>query len=135
MRRIKLTLELMTIQQIKEDNNKSYNPYEWSKKIDLYAATGPVQFYKVAKDEIYNYDRFFVSYTSKEGINFFAPFDYTSILNDGGFTTVKIDVEAGELRVFGFGPDGTKRAADTRDNRKQFATMSKYQNIIFSKDF
>jgi len=136
MKRVNLNLELMTVAQMKEDNERMYNPAEWIKKIDRFAAQEDVQFYKSPANDVYKYDRFWVSYTLRvEGIRLFNEFGYTSCVTNHGFCRVEVDTDTGDLLVYGYGPNGEERAINDKSNHAIFAQQSKHLNYIFSTNF
>jgi hypothetical protein len=87
---MKTLAKLMTADEVKADEMKNYNEREWIKTVDRYLKYDDVQFYKVGKDKIYSYDRFFVVYTLPEGLRLMASMDYSSSLSSGGFAMVDI---------------------------------------------
>lgn len=75
----------MTAEQVKADSEREYNPQIWERKVDSYNKFQDVEFYKVERDDIYSYDRFFVVYTLPEGLRLLSNFSYSSSLTNGGF--------------------------------------------------
>jgi hypothetical protein len=75
----------MTAEQVKADSKREYNPQIWEQKVDSYGKYENVQFFKISKDDIYSYDRFFVVYTLPEGLRLLSDFGYSSSLTNGGF--------------------------------------------------
>lgn len=77
--------QVMTVEQMRECNKKDYNPQIWAQNIDSMLKYKDVVFYLVAKDEVYEYDRYFVEYTLPEGLRLFGSFGYSSSITNGGF--------------------------------------------------
>jgi hypothetical protein len=75
----------MTAEQVKADTAREYNQQVWEQNVNRYSKYDDVQFYKVSKDDVYAYDRFFVVYTLPEGLRLLADFGYSSSLTSGGF--------------------------------------------------
>jgi len=85
---MKVLAKLMTADEVKSDDMKEYNEREWIKVVDRYLTYKDVQFYKVDRDEVFSYDRFFVVYTIPEGLRLMASMGYSSSLSSGGFAMV-----------------------------------------------
>jgi hypothetical protein len=75
----------MTAEAVKADSARDYNPSIWERNVDSYSKYSDVEFYKVNRDEIYGYDRFYVVYTLPEGLRLLSDFGYSSSLTSGGF--------------------------------------------------
>jgi hypothetical protein len=80
----------MTAEQVKADSAREYNASIWEQNVNRYSNYDDVQFYKVSKDDVYAYDRFYVVYTLPEGLRLLADFGYSSSLTSGGFYKVLI---------------------------------------------
>ena len=76
---------MMTAEQVKADSAREYNQQVWEQNVNRYSKYDDVQFYKVCRDEVYAYDRFFVVYTLPEGLRLLGDFGYSSSLTNGGF--------------------------------------------------
>lgn len=90
------TATKLTIEQVKNDSMRNYNPTEWIKIVNRYSQFSNVEFYKVEKNKIYSYDRFFIKYELSDGLILFSSLSYSSSLTSGGFQSVCIsnfDVE------------------------------------------
>jgi len=55
---------------LNDKNNSGYNPSTWKESVMRYAKYPKCQFYIEPKDELFSYDRFYVSYVA-DGIYFF----------------------------------------------------------------
>jgi hypothetical protein len=87
-------------EQVKNDSIREYNPTEWIKVVNRYSKFSNVEFFKVEKNDVYEYDRFFVKYELNDGMIFFNSLDYSSSLSNGGFQTICIssfDVQKMEM--------------------------------------
>jgi hypothetical protein len=114
----------LTVEEIKNNDAKSYNESVWVRKIDtLVSAVKDVQFYMLPKDDVYAYDRFFASYTIPEGIRLFNSFDYSSMLSNAAFNWITID-ENGAFEMFKLGMPNTDKGRELMvDLCKQDARM------------
>lgn len=95
----------LTIEQVKNDSIREYNPTEWNKVVDRHLKHLNVEFFKVAKDDIFQYDRFFVKYTLLTGLTLFNSLSYSSMLSDSGFQEVFINEFSFENNVVEFYPE------------------------------
>jgi len=80
----------LSSEQVKNDSMRDYNPTEWNKIVNRYSQFSNVEFYKISKNEIYSYDRFFVKYELSDGLILFSSLCYSSSLTSGGFQSVCI---------------------------------------------
>jgi hypothetical protein len=91
---IKIEIMLKAIklsnEQVKNDSIREYNPTEWTKVVNRYSKFSNVEFFKVEKNDVYQYDRFFVKYELNDGMIFFNSLDYSSSLTNGGFHSICI---------------------------------------------
>ena len=78
----------MTAEQVKNDSKREYNPQVWIDTVDSYSKYKNVEFYKVEKNDIFNYDKFFVVYTLEEGLRLLNQLSYGGSLTNGGFYKV-----------------------------------------------
>jgi hypothetical protein len=95
MKAIKLTSE-----QMKNDSGREYNPQIWNQKIAQLMTFSNVEFFKVERDDVYQYDRYFAKYQLADGMIFFNDFDYSSMISNGGFQQILIstfDIQKMEL--------------------------------------
>lgn len=86
----------LTADQIRQ-MNRDYNPQVWDKVIDRFLGYANIQFYFIPAGK-YDYDRFFASYVSPSGINFFKSVSYSSMLSAGNFTELFIFTYDNEFR-------------------------------------
>lgn len=77
-------------EQVKNDSIREYNPREWDKVVNRYSQFSNVEFFKVEKNDVYGYDRFFVKYELTDGMIYFNSLSYSSSLTNGGFQTICI---------------------------------------------
>ena len=77
-------------EQVKNDSIREYNPTEWIKVVNRYSKFSNVEFFKVEKNDVYHYERFFVKYELNDGMIFFKSLDYSSSLTNGGFHEIII---------------------------------------------
>lgn len=78
--------KILTADEIRNSDGRNYNPQVWDNNIDrMLDMYKDVVFYKVDKDNLYSYDRYFVEYTLDEGLRLFGRFDYSSSMTSGGF--------------------------------------------------
>lgn len=134
MKTIKLALKKLTNVELLNDNNREYNPGEWAKMVNRYSNYG-AEFYKVDKDDTYDYDRFYAVYSLPEGLRLFSPIGYGSMVHNGGFKTVNLFLEDGEIVVFGFGDNGCGSAANTPKNRAILSKSSVERGAIYTSAF
>ena len=81
---------VLTAEQMMSDSGKDYNESIWVEKVKNFLKHDDVTFYKVDRDDVYAYDRYFVSYKLFCGLRLFNVFSYSSSLSNGGFTPVSI---------------------------------------------
>lgn len=78
--------KILTADEIRQSEGRNYNPQVWDSNIDrMLNSYKDVVFYKVDKDNLYSYDRYFVEYTLDEGLRLFGRFSYSSSMTNGGF--------------------------------------------------
>lgn len=77
-------------EQVKNDSIREYNPTEWNKVVNRYSQFSNVEFFKVEKNDVYGYDRFFVKYETSDGMIYFKSLSYSSSLTNGGFQSICI---------------------------------------------
>jgi hypothetical protein len=78
--------KILTAKDIRNCDGRDYNPQIWDRNIDtMLNSYNDVVFYKVDKDKIYSYDRYFVEYTLPDGLRLFGSFGYSSSITSGGF--------------------------------------------------
>lgn len=133
MKKVNISLQRLTTEQILNDDAKSYNPSEWVKMVRRYEAQGETVFYKAEKGNGYDYDRFYAEYTIKEGIRILNPIGYSSCIHNGGFA--QIEIMPDHISVLGYGEDGNGRIKNSTHGRQWMAKMSKQFGHIFSNDF
>ena len=125
-------LTALTVAQMLNNEAKSYNEKSWTEKVNRFAAYPNCQFYMIAKDEVFAYDRFFVTYQIPEGIILFSDFGYSSSLTNNAFCVVFIrengNVETSEVHVGG----KSGRIANNKEGRKFMAHQSKNCGTIWS---
>jgi hypothetical protein len=80
----------LTKAQMIADSQREYNPTEWEKIIERYSNYANCIFYKIPSNDVYSYDRFFATYTTKEGLNLFGSVSYSSCITNGGFYKANI---------------------------------------------
>lgn len=73
-----MLVKRVTVDEVRNSDEKNYNEQEWNKKIDRYLTYGDTMFYR-------GEDRFYVEYTIDEGIRFFNELCYSSTLSNTGF--------------------------------------------------
>lgn len=77
---------------VRNHDTKNYNESAWNKQVDRILNYEDVEFYIADKDEVYDYDRFFVEYTLPEGLRLWRDFGYGGGITNGGF--YRLDKEA-----------------------------------------
>jgi hypothetical protein len=128
----------MTIDQVLNNEQNSYNVTEWTKKVNRFASFKNVQFYLVPKGNGYDYERFFVSYQIPEGINFFASFGYSSSLTNNSFCVVfvrdtaknEVSIQTSEITV----GEKTGRIGNNPHGRKFMVKQTQTLGTIFSNE-
>lgn len=70
---------------VRNHDTKNYNESAWNKQVDRILNYKDVDFYIAEKDEVYDYDRFFVEYTLPEGLRLWKDFRYGGGMTNGGF--------------------------------------------------
>lgn len=131
MKSTKIKLETLTTEQMLNHENKEYNPRVWANEVNRYAELGAT-FYMAKKDEVWGYDRFFVSYKI-DGLFLFKSFSaYSPCLTNNGFTRVLI--KDGEVFTIGFGENKDKRVANHKEGRKWLALNLCQFGVMVSND-
>jgi hypothetical protein len=141
----------MSADQMRVDSGREYNPATWSEMIDRYMKYKDVEFYKVEKNDIWQYDRYFVVYTLPEGLRLMNNFSYSSSLTDGGFVSVCIadfdyNPETNEVKplpentvimfTHGFYSEGTGKSVElnnSKEARRWMTERSQKHGIIYTK--
>ena len=78
--------KILSVEEIRQCDGRNYNPQVWERNINrMLDNYKDVVFYKVDKDDLYSYDRYFVEYTLHEGLRLFGDFSYSSSMTSGGF--------------------------------------------------
>ena len=77
---------------VRNHDIKNYNEGAWNKQVDRILKYEGVEFYHAERDDIYDYDRFFVEYTLPEGLRLWNDFRYGGGITNGGF--YRLDKEA-----------------------------------------
>lgn len=90
MKPIKVTRVSETF--VRNHDTKNYNEGAWNKQVDRILNYKDVEFYIAEKDNVYDYDRFFVEYTLPEGLRLWKDFGYGGGITNGGF--YRLDKEA-----------------------------------------
>lgn len=102
---------------LNDKENAAYNPAIWKESVNRYAKYQNVQFYISPKNDAYAYDRFFVSYTIPEGLNFLSQWNaFSAGLTSNGFKRAFIN--NGEIFTNGFGEDGKQCVTNSKEGRK-----------------
>jgi hypothetical protein len=145
---------------VRNHDTKNYNEGAWNKQVDRILKYEGVEFYIAEKDDIYDYDRFFVEYTLPEDLRLWKDFGYGGGITNGGFyrldkdpvtedgkTYADTDPKAalelqGELdnadtfdvRYGYFNMDGEKALFGTsKEARREMARRSKEYDMVFTK--
>ena len=106
---------------VKASERRSYNPYEWEKKIDRYATYPECKFYF---DERAN--EYFAIYVA-DGIRFMQTIEYSSMLSSSGLQVGYIKNDAVDFRLYSNGHSIEK----TISNRKILRLETKFSKDIF----
>jgi hypothetical protein len=78
--------KILSVDEIRNCDGRNYNPTVWENNINrMLDRYKDVVFYKVDRDKVYQYDRYFVEYTLQEGLRLFGSFGYSSSMTSGGF--------------------------------------------------
>ncbi len=133
-----LTVTKMTIEQMLDNEAKSYNERIWKEKVNGYAKYPKCQFYTIPADgKIYSYDRFFVTYQIPEGIILFSDFGYSSSITNNNFCAVFIrenglyfNIYTSEIIV----NEKSGRIENSKEGRKFMAHQSKGFDTIWSNN-
>ena len=75
----------LTVEQMRADERREYNPREWDKMIDRYLKYKDVEFIKLPQGDGYGYDRHYAIYTLPSGMRVVNAASYSSSLTSGGF--------------------------------------------------
>ena len=120
-------------QMINNLDAAAYNPTIWADAVNRVSKYENCQFHLSPKNDIWQYDRFFVSYTIN-GINLFKTFDpFCSCLSSNGFT--RLFVIDGNIFTRGFGDDGSKRVTNSKEGRKWLSENICKYGILVTTDF
>ena len=129
-----MKLTAITVDQMLNNEAKEYNVTEWTKKVNRFATFPNCQFYIVPKDEVFSYDRFYVTYKIPEGINLLASFGYSSSLTNNSVCIVFIredgSVETSEVNAGG----KWGRVANHKEGRKFMAHQSKNYDTVWTNE-
>lgn len=82
---------IITTEQVRNSDERNYNPREWDKVIDRIMKFNNVVWYLVPKGNGYGYDRYYAEYTLPEGLRLASQISYSSTITSGGF--YRFDVE------------------------------------------
>ena len=74
-----MLVKKVTVDYVRNSDEKNYNEQEWLKKINRYLTYGDTTFFEDEEGQ------FYVEYTINEGIRFFSEFNYSSTLSNTGF--------------------------------------------------
>lgn len=77
--------KILTTEQIRNCESRSYNPEIWDERIDSMGKYSDVVWYHVPKGDGYDYNRYYVEYTLPEGLRLFKSFGYSGSITSGGF--------------------------------------------------
>lgn len=133
MKTYNLNLIKMSAEEVMINDINQYNEKEWIKKVKGYEKYNPT-FYMAPKNEVYNYTRFFVTYTH-EGINFLGQLSYSSSLSNAGFKLVNINQENGSIEVTGIGEENVAMFPNNDAARAIMAKSSQGFGMIFTNQF
>lgn len=124
-----------TIEEMLNDtDNASYNPATWKERVLAYAKYKNVQFYIRPKDQVFSYDRFYVSYEIPEGLYLFGQWSaFHSCIHNGGFKRIIIIED--EIVVNAFGKDKTESVINNKEGRKWLKENLCAFGIMVSNDF
>ena len=91
--------KILSVDEIRNCDGRNYNPTVWENNINrMLDRYKDVVFYKVDRDKVYQYDRYFVEYTLQEGLRLFGSFGYSSSMTSGGFYRLdKLNITADGL--------------------------------------
>lgn len=121
--------KILSVDEIRNCDGRNYNPTVWENNINrMLDRYKDVVFYKVDRDKVYQYDRYFVEYTLQEGLRLFGSFGYSSSMTSGGFYRLdKLNITAdgrGFQDLLNLINDGNKDEAEKLmlelDNSKYF---------------
>lgn len=127
--------KILSVDEIRNCDGRNYNPRVWENNINrMLDKYKDVVFYKVDRDKVYQYDRYFVEYTLQEGLRLFSSFGYSSSMTSGGFYRLdKLNVTADGLGY----QDVIKLIDDGNDSEAKKLMLelddSKYLDIIYGK--
>jgi hypothetical protein len=113
---------------------KAYNQSEWEKRVKWRIANPDVQFYVAERDELYSYDRFYVTYRLPEGLLILSEFSpYSSSLTNNGFK--RATIVDGEIHINGWGPGNMSGIKNTPDGRKWLVENVCSQGVMVTSCF
>ena len=129
LRVLRISVEEMLVHPARE-----YNPSVWEHAVRRLAQQKDCQFYIADRGNVYQYDRFYATYRTDEGLYFFNEFSaYSGCLTNNGFCKVHIDENGIVWKSFFYDAKGNEgRAANTPENRKKFALGICFQNVLIS---
>ena len=135
MKSAKIKLKELTIEQMLDRPEQSYNPTEWKRWIDrLQETTKDLKFYVAEKDEIYGYSRFYITHKLPEGLLVFKESNaYISSLNNNGWC--KVFIEDGEVFYDGFLGDEKTRIKNIPEGRRWLVRNVCSKGIFVSTNF
>jgi hypothetical protein len=138
-------------ESLKNDEGRDYNPKVWVENIDRMSKYTDVQFFKVKADNVFSYNRYYVTYTLPDGTKMFKSFGYSSSMTNNGFTRVVIseftidrdtmqliefpegEVEISTMGFYDVYGDGSEyRIKNTPEGRKWMAEDSRSRQTIFT---
>jgi len=131
----------LTQDQIRQEN-RGYNPLEWDKIINRFSSYKNVKFYVARKQRGYDYDRYFATYETSEGLKLFTSVSYSSTLSNAGFVRIVISgytLADGSFEVSRVllkdvhGNEG--RGANDKESRMIMVRNSQNHGCIFSNEF
>lgn len=111
----------ISVEEMLNRSEKSYNPKEWERKVNSYALLPKAQFYVAEKNDAYQYARFYISYIFN-GIYFFSEFHgFMSSLSSNGFCKVQISSDGEVYKSLFASKDGKEVYAENCEaNRELF---------------
>lgn len=135
MKNAKIKLKELTIEQMFNRPEQSYNPTAWMEWIQrLKSNTQDLKFYVAEKDELYGYSRFYISHKLPEGLLIFKESDayITTMTNAGWCQVFIID---GEVFYDGFLGDDKTRIKNVPEGRKWLVENVCSKGIFVSTNF
>jgi len=111
----------VSIETVKASERRSYNPYEWEKKIDRYASYPECKFYY--EERVNEYFAIYVA----DGIRFMQTIEYSSMLSGSGLQVGYLKNGAIDFRLF----ENNHSIEKTERNRKIMRLETKFSQDIF----